>query len=177
MPETPKPGRIETPVRLVGVKPTDSQTEGQQEIEKTTNLQYPVHNKPQTTEKTAVVNVNKRITTLGQIIFITFGLLVDTTQFFLDLIYIGVIVNRVIDIAVATIFFFYTLFKGLSISEDAKVYASIAGTVAGEFIPGVDIAPFFTIDAWYITQAIKHKDKLSKKAVQNAMKTAIDQQD
>ena len=177
MPETPKPGRIETPVRLASAKPADNQVGNQQEVGQTTRTQYSTRGKSQTTKKTAAVNVNKRITMLGQIVFIAFGLLVDGTQFFLDLIYVGVIVNRIIDIVVAGIFFLYALLKGLSMAEDAKVYASIAGTVAGEFIPGIDIAPFFTIDAWYITQAIKKKDKLTQKTAQKAVQSATDQQD
>jgi hypothetical protein len=116
--------------------------------------------------------VKKRITTLGQVIFIGFAVTVDLVELILDLLLVGIIVNRIIDIIVAGIFFLYALAKGLTIAEDAKVFGSIGGTVIGEFVPGLDIAPFFTIDAWYITHTIKAKDKAIQKAV-NETESAI----
>jgi hypothetical protein len=90
---------------------------------------------------------------------------------------VGIIVNRVIDIVVAIIFFGYALLKGLTIAEDAKVYGSITGTIAGEFIPGLDIAPFFTIDAWYITHSIKAKDKARQQTLDEETKSVAAEQE
>jgi hypothetical protein len=114
----------------------------------------------------AMPKVKKKITTFGQVAFIAFAAIVDGIEILFDLLPLfGIIANRIVDIVVAGIFFVYAMAKGLTITEDAKVYISIAGTVAGEFLPGFDIAPFFTIDAWYITRSIKAKDKAKQRVM------------
>jgi hypothetical protein len=118
----------------------------------------------------------KKITTFGQVVFIGFAITVDVTEFLLDIVAVGLIVNRIIDAIVACIFFLYASWKGLTIAEDSKVYNSIVGTAAGEFIPGLDIAPFFTIDAWYITHSIKEKDKAHQAVLDEETKAAVAEQ-
>jgi hypothetical protein len=118
----------------------------------------------------------KKISTFGQVVFIAFAFLVDATEAILDLFLIGIIANRIIDIIVAGIFFAYVFSKGLTIAEDWKVYSSIVGTIAGEFIPGLDIAPFFTIDAWYITSRIKAKDVANQKKKAGETKSVTEEQ-
>lgn len=113
---------------------------------------------------------------LGQVVFIAFAMVVDGIELILDLLVIGVIVNRIIDIVVAGIFFLYAHWKGLTLAEDTKVYGSIGGTIVGEMIPGVDIAPFFTIDAWYITHSVKVKEAAAQQAVDKETKTIVEEQ-
>lgn len=106
----------------------------------------------------------KRITTFGQVVFIAFAVVVDATEFILNILLIGIILNPIISIIVTGIQAGYARSKGLG-SESWKVYASIGGTTVGESIPGLSLLPFFTFNAWYITHAIKKIDKTNQKAV------------
>ena len=111
----------------------------------------------------SVPKANGRISTLGQAAFISFGTLIDLTETILDCFAVGVVVNRIIDIVTAIIFFVYCQYKGLSIVDNWKIYASIIGTAVGEFIPILDVAPFFVLDAWYITHTLKQQIKAEQK--------------
>ena len=118
----------------------------------------------------------KRLTPFGRVAFIGFAALVDATEFVLDGFAVGVVVNRIIDMTVGAIFLAYFFYKGLSIADNSSVFGSIIGTIAGEFIPLVDIAPFFALDAWYITRAIKMKDKANQTAIDSEVKAVIEEQ-
>jgi hypothetical protein len=114
-----------------------------------------------------VPKTKKGITGLGQGIFIAFGAIVDIAEIILDCFVVGVAVNRIIDIVVGIIFLLYAVVKGLSFTKDFKIYGSIIGTFIGEMVPVLDVAPFFALDAWYITSTIKAKDKARQKALNN----------
>ena len=157
MPETPKPGRIDTPVRLIGTKPTDESMEDEFETgednEQTAKTLTKLKANTQTEEQDSSAEPRKTQAGFGQYVFIAFAVMVDLTQVVLDIMLIGIIVNRITDIVVGGIFFVYAHSKGLTFREDWKIYCSIAGTVIGESIPELDMAPLFTIDAWKITSA------------------------
>lgn len=94
-------------------------------------------------------------------VFIGCAALVDVVQLVLDLFAIGTVVNRIIDIVVAmgmlAVMFF--LFKA-SFAEESKLYLSLLATSIGEEIPIADVAPFWTLDAWYIVRSIRKRDKM-----------------
>lgn len=102
------------------------------------------------------------MTGLGQVVLIAFALLVDLTCFILDILIVGVIINPIISVIVTGIFLWYARSKGLG-TESWKVYASIMGTTVAESIPLINLLPFFTFNAWYITHTIKVKDKKEQK--------------
>jgi|GEM_PF-2737107 len=124
-----------------------------------------------------VPQTKKRISTFGQVIFIGFAILVDITEIILDAAGgIGILINRILDPVVGLIFLVYALFKGLSISDNWAVFESIIGTIVGEFIPGFDILPFFTADAFFITHTIKNKDKARQAALEQEAQSILDEQ-
>lgn len=104
----------------------------------------------------------KKITTFEQVVLIAFGLLVEGVQFILSILVIGVILNPIISVIVIGIFFLYARSKGLD-SKSWKVYASMFGTAIGESIPLLNLLPFFALNAWRITHAIKVQDKAAEK--------------
>lgn len=179
MPNTPQPGRIPTPPQMSGKTPVGSNSSDKN----TETSSVPTSRTsviPQRTPSGATQlqpNPKKKMSMLGQVIFIGFALLVDFLEIILDLFVIGVAANRIIDIVVAGIFFLFAAVKGLTLAEDKKVYGSIAGTIVGEFIPGLDIAPFFAIDAWYITRSIKAKDRALQQQVDEINSAAIAEQE
>lgn len=107
----------------------------------------------------------RRLTMFGQVMFIGFAMLVDAVEIILDCFVVGAVVNRIIDIVVAIIFIIYFFFKGLSVIDDYGVFGSILGTAVGEFVPLLDVAPFFTLDAIIITNSIMAKDKARQKII------------
>lgn len=179
MPNTPLPGRIATPQKLRGIsssEATGAPRKTQTATETPKNSFFRNTRTARSLRATLPGPAKKRITGFGQGVFIAFALLVDGTEAILDLFIIGAIVNRIIDIVVGGIFFLYALAKGLTIAGDSKIYGSIFGTIAGEFIPGLDIAPFFTLDAWYITRSLKAKDRAEQQAVDEETKAIVEEQ-
>jgi hypothetical protein len=127
--------------------------------------------------KANIPKTKKRISGFGQALFIVFAILIDALEIILDAFAVGLIANRIIDIVAGILFMVYALFKGLSIADDFVTLSSIIGTIAGEMIPVIDIAPFFTIDAFWITQAIKAKDKARQKAIDDEALSIAKEQD
>lgn len=112
--------------------------------------------------------IKKRITLLGQILFILFAVIVDVVNAIVEIpddIFVAAITNRIIDIIVGIIFLLYAFFKGLTLSDNWGIYVSIFGTIVGEFIPVASVAPFFTLDAWYITHSLKKRDSERQKEI------------
>ena len=69
---------------------------------------------------------------------------IDLIQIILDFFAVGVIVNRLIDIAVGMTLGFYFWIRGVKM-DSKKIFAWI-GTFVGEEIPGIDALPFWTGD-------------------------------
>lgn len=86
---------------------------------------------------------------------------VDFVQFLLDLFGgIGLVINRFIDPLVAMSLFLYCWIRGVKM--DTKTTLSIGASFLGEEIPGVDIAPLWTLDALAIMYFDKRNRAQSK---------------
>lgn len=86
------------------------------------------------------------------------AVIVDIAQIILNFFAVGLAVNRIIDIVVGCLLTAIMYAKGLSLAEHSKLYISVLGTLLVEEIPVVDIAPAWTIDAWYIIRTIQKED-------------------
>jgi hypothetical protein len=86
------------------------------------------------------------------------AIIVDIAQIVLNFFAVGLAVNRIIDIVFGCLLAAIMYIKGLSLAEHSKLYISVLGTLLVEEIPVVDIAPAWTIDAWYIIRTIQKED-------------------
>jgi hypothetical protein len=112
-----------------------------------------------------IPKAKKKIHSVTQIVIITFFVLVDITQVILDCFAVGLLVNRIIDLIVGILLAVYMAFKGMTIADNWKQYASVVLAFVAEFIPIVDVAPLWCLDAWYITHHLKSNDKSRKEAL------------
>lgn len=106
-----------------------------------------------------------KIGTAEWFILILIALFVDIVQILLDLIAIGAIVNRIIDIAFGFLLGIYLHWRGVNMVSPQRLFALI-GTFIGEEIPILDIMPFWTLDVvytWYTVRAQQHPERLSSK--------------
>lgn len=88
----------------------------------------------------------------------TIALCTDGIQVILNFFVVGAIINRFIDFMTAGLFLAIMYYKDISIAEHWKLYVSVGATLLGEEIPIVDIAPLWTVDAWYIIRTIQKDD-------------------
>lgn len=176
MPNAPQPGRI-TPPQTTSKIPANDSVPASDVATSISVSSFASPTGEQRSRAQLQPSPTKKISAFGQAVFIIFALFIDGLEVVLDLFVIGIILNRIIDIIVAGIFLIYATIKGLTLAEDSKVYGSIAGTIVGEFIPGLDIAPFFTIDAWYITRSIKAKDRARQSMVDGQNQSIVAEQE
>lgn len=83
-----------------------------------------------------------------KIAVISFSILVDGIQILLDILFgSGIIANRFIDIIFGILLFLYSLLRGLA---NARTTTATIAAFTGEQIPALDVAPFWTFDAFYL---------------------------
>jgi hypothetical protein len=108
-------------------------------------------------------------------LYIGANLLVDAIQAALDLVAIGAVINRFIDIFWGLCDAFYVQMRLGSIGN-AKRFWGFVGTFIIEEIPGVDLIPAWTLDAIYNvwlhkTEVQLEKSKLAQMAVSKIPQT------
>jgi hypothetical protein len=93
-------------------------------------------------------------------LLIGFFAAIDLIQIALDAMGIGLIANNFIDIAVAFILFMILFMKGVPIVSDFRIFFALFVTLAGENlpIPGLELAPFWSLDMAYIVRLINKQD-------------------
>ncbi len=84
---------------------------------------------------------------------------IDVAQLVLDMLIIGVVVNRLIDIFVGLSFAFYLNMRG---SLSPRQIASVIAAFGFEFLPGLDAIPFWTLDAVFIMLTDKAMNKVAE---------------
>lgn len=75
-------------------------------------------------------------------------LVADIIQIALNFVAVGVLVNRFIDIGVGAALIFYFWLRKVHL--DTRALFSLGATFAAEEVPILDIAPFWTLDVFYI---------------------------
>jgi hypothetical protein len=107
---------------------------------------------------------------------ISFLGLIDVIQIILDVLLIGVIANRVIDLVIGMALPFYMKIRGVKM--DSKKIGGMIGTFIFEQIPGLDALPLWSLDGvmnMMLDKADKKKYLLSKQA-EEAKMAAINSQ-
>ncbi|OHA17960.1 MAG: hypothetical protein A2664_01250 [Candidatus Taylorbacteria bacterium RIFCSPHIGHO2_01_FULL_46_22b] len=94
---------------------------------------------------------------------IAIAITIDLVQIGLDLLVgVGIVINRFIDLIVGPALFMYCAVTHIKLTVGRTV--SILGTIVGEMIPVIDIAPFWTADVIFIMLSVKAEEgnKLAK---------------
>jgi hypothetical protein len=94
------------------------------------------------------------------ILFILIGG-IDVIQLLLDLLVVGVAINRAIDVGVGMLFPLYLEIRGVSMVNTKRLVA-LAGTFTGEMIPAIDSLPLWTLDLVYVRSTVKIEEALAK---------------
>lgn len=94
-------------------------------------------------------------------IFYAVIIFVDIVQVLLDLVAIGVVLNRVIDVVVAFLLPFFLHISGVKMTDMKKIL-SIFAAFGFELMPGVDALPLWTLDLFVIHSISKGEEKLKK---------------
>lgn len=84
--------------------------------------------------------------------------ILDFVQFILDVLAIGLIANRLVDILIMLSLLFYFWMRGVEM--DLFVLGTLCAVMVGEEVPGLDVAPFWTLDVWAIMRHDKAKKNL-----------------
>jgi hypothetical protein len=100
----------------------------------------------------------KRIGFLTIFFMVSFAVVIDTIQLILDLFGIGVLANRIIDVAVACILLFWFYMIDPALLTNMKIVGSVGAALIGEEIPVVDAFPFWAGDAAYTCITIMLED-------------------
>lgn len=88
------------------------------------------------------------ISKIEKVFVIGFSVVVDIVQIgFNALAGSGLVINRFIDIAYGILLFVYTVLRGI---VNTRTTVATIATFVGEEMPAIDIAPFWTFDAFYI---------------------------
>ena len=81
---------------------------------------------------------------------ITFAVFFDFVEFILDLMFIGLLADILVDI-VATLFF-SIWFSHCGVSLARKYHLGFLGTVTAKMIPFIEVIPFWTYFVWRTIQ-------------------------
>ncbi|MES2060076.1 MAG: hypothetical protein V4438_03535 [Patescibacteria group bacterium] len=106
------------------------------------------------------MNGKQRIGSAAAIVFVTFALAVDLLQILLDVVVIGAVVNRIIDIVVLILFWIAFKLKGVNFTKTRALI--FFGLALIELIPGVDVFPLWTIDIIAVIFLVMAEDKLGQ---------------
>jgi hypothetical protein len=113
----------------------------------------------------------------GEWIIVVSGLFfVDGLQIGLDLLFgSGIVLNRIVDIAVGIFFGFYLIVRGefRNPKTRTRIILAILATFFLELVPILDIAPFWVLDGIYTWRVSKKGDKAAhaqRKRVQEMVK-------
>lgn len=99
-------------------------------------------------------------------------ILIDIIQIILDLVAVGVAINRIIDIIVALSLVFYLLIRGELEDPETRMraIAIIAITFIAEEVPVLDAAPFWTGDGIYFWNLSRKRNIQAENAKKEAQK-------
>ena len=98
---------------------------------------------------------------------------VDLVQIALDLLVIGAVINRFVDIFVGLSLAFYLQLRGQSLTNPKRLFGLI-GTFFAEEIPEVDALPFLGLDGIYNMMLSKSDKILSQVPGGNVVNSAIE---
>lgn len=98
---------------------------------------------------------------------------IDLVQILLDIVAVGVVLNRIIDIFVGLSFALYLQIRGQSLANPKRLISLLA-TFIGEEIPAIDALPLWGLDGIYNMSISKSKKILSKIPGANDITKIID---
>ena len=102
-----------------------------------------------------------KISTFEWCLVIGVLILIDLAQLILDLVAVGVAVNRIIDIFVGMAFPFYLHMRGEKMSDPKRLLGWLA-TFGLEFIPVVDSFPLWSLDGVYNFMLARARNKAAE---------------
>lgn len=88
-------------------------------------------------------------------------ILIDLAQLILDLVAVGVAINRIIDVVVGMAFPFYLQIRGEKMSDPKRLFALIAA-FGLEFVPVVDALPLWSLDGVYNYMLARARNKAAE---------------
>lgn len=115
--------------------------------------------------------MKKGLGLLSKVVMLVLSVIIDIVQIILDVVLVGAIANRIIDIVMVVIICLWMLF---SKNFDKRSWLSVIATVVAELVPFVDVAPFWTLDVIYI---IRRRRKVLKRKRQEEEQKAMEEQD
>jgi hypothetical protein len=101
-------------------------------------------------------------------------ILIDLAQVLLDLVAVGVAINRIIDVIVGLAFPFYLHMRGEKMSDPKRLFALIAA-FGLEFVPVVDALPLWSLDGVYNYTLARARNKAAE--AQEAVMVKLQEQE
>jgi hypothetical protein len=101
-------------------------------------------------------------------------ILIDIIQIILDLVAVGVAINRIIDVIVGLTFSFYLQMRGEKMADPRRLFALIA-TFGLEFVPVVDALPLWSLDGVYNFMLARARNKAAE--AQEAVMAKLQEQE